>query len=781
MEPSELLRDKFDLKRRHLRVVWREFAPNGTPQAYEQFIDYPRPGVTFMLGKNGAGKSTLLQGIADLAEGKVNTRCKVSLICDPAAATDEGWDEYRAELEQWFDERHESVNPSYVNFWIPSLIQEFAKRKFGPADEPRGVGGKFRGMSARNILINLGYQENEIGPEFATADPSITKLMHPDMWITYSGETPSSPAIPNDPRWILLDMMAECEFDPQVRLEIGYTHGFTDPNEWLDDPVRLSLLRDAVDEFCKSIQLEFAVTDLDHVDGDDVGRTVFRYLAQVSAGGQLEKFLRVLDEERSKFQTQTQVGEDFFVDDIWELFPYNLFTEVDSPNGPSVAGPWTRFSETLFSLVDLFPDGIDKVGLGELEHRFIEGGIKFPRSTWSDDQDKLTVEFEGFNRLSQQLQAHDEDFRKLDVGIGGLRIETEQKFVFGLEVPISVRIQWLDTRSGTWRLLEHCSDGQRRVLALFLGLLTSNQGAHPLLLADEFDRTLHPVLARQTAEMLSDLSLGMGGLGILSTHDVSLATTTPNPPWEMARHVDGSFRFVDTTHPRSRAENLGVTEADLRTMTRLVVLVEGYHDELIVNHWLPQDIQTVRSVQVIQANGIKNLRNLWDGHLRLLSCPILVVHDKRLRDLEDAVARAKELAGLPGAFEESGLRRMRDLANTEYRLAALEVKNLVDLLESAMKDGALDRVVVHGLDVEDIVDCLPFDRPFRTRGYASWEEAHEGFRENGGMNGNDFKNLHNINNDTVREVLASTDTPHPELVRLYDVIMSRAGLDPFYG
>lgn len=123
----------------------------------------------------------------------------------------------------------------------------------------------------------------------------------------------------------------------------------------------------------------------------------------------------------------------------------------------------------------------------------------------------------------------------------------------------------------------------------------------------------------------------------------------------------------------------------------------------------------------------------------------------------------------------------RAAAKDEYRHAALEMKSLVDLLESAIKDGALDRLVVHGIDVEDIVDCLPFDRPFRTRGYTSWEEAHQRFRENGGTNGNVFKDIHNINNDTVSEALAATDTPHPELVRLYDAIMSRVGLDPFSG
>ena len=92
-------------------------AANAAPNL---FADEENPG---RFGEAQARE--LLQGIADLAEGKVNTRCKVSLICDPAAATDEGWDEYRAELEQWFDERVMDVHPTAIQDRVSIAAPEY--------------------------------------------------------------------------------------------------------------------------------------------------------------------------------------------------------------------------------------------------------------------------------------------------------------------------------------------------------------------------------------------------------------------------------------------------------------------------------------------------------------------------------------------------------------------------------------------------------------------------------------------------------------------------------
>jgi hypothetical protein len=760
----DLKPSKFDLERRYFRVAWHD----GDSSPNEQFIDYPRDGVTFLLGKNGAGKSTLINGLRNFAESRLDDRCTVSLICSSSSSDMRGWDEYHRYLLE-LNEKHDYWG--YVRDRVPPMVNEFWTRR--STVTPRGIGGRFRGMSAIQILESLGYQVDNSNGDFVSKGASITEVIPDVYWHSQVTSIPSHPVVPQDPRWVLLDMMAECDFDAIKRLDNQYVRGFSDPGLWLDDKNRMDLLRSALDEFCSDLQIEFSVGR----GSAEESRRLFRYLSTVEPGGALEQVLRLLHDEQATFPKE-QLGENLWISTIWSLFPHDLFAQVSLPRGRGVAGPWIPWAgPPPFKTSYSSPETGSRESLEGREAEVLSV-VTHKEPEWTDGGARLQLAFEGFGVLDSLLASAESALIGLDLGIGGIRYSISPPairtsgFAGGWEIQDRLHLEWFDARSGSWRYLLEASDGQQRAMSLVLGGVATSQGAVPLVLGDEFDRTFHPHLARQLAEQFDRELKSAGGIGILSTHNVALSTSTDNAPWEMTRHIDGSFRFVEFLDPLMRAEALGVPESEILRMSRLVILVEGFHDEVVLKHLFSGNTEVSRDVRIINANGIKNVRNLWDGHLRLLDCPILVVHDKKISELEDSIMRARSMVGEGSQWKDSGLAELRERVRMRGNdPARTELKNLLDLLETVINQGALARIRVHGIDADDIVDCLPFDRPFRTRGRTSWTDAHEKFRADGRVNGNEFKQLHNITNDTLREALENAETIDPRLAELYDLIL----------
>ena len=771
---------KWDLPRLYFKVSWT--GDDGSQSV--QFIEYPEPGLTFLLGKNGAGKSTLLNGLRDFATGRIGQRCSISLICGSRSAADPvEWENTRREMMS-------ELKSQSVDFWLdihgqlPPMLMGFKQRTV--TGVARTVGGPFRGLSGREILLALGWSGDDVWADAPAVDKSITKVTSLRYLDEERTDIPEHLEIPQHPGWLMLDMMTACEFEPVRRPEIDYVNHFTSPDEWLSSNERLSQLRAAVEEFSNDASVEFAVRGASWFeDGQQKAEAkwFFRYVSPLVPGGSLSKLLDDLADEARDFP-QMQKSPDEYVSLTWPLFPHGLFEYEETPSGPGAAGPWLEWTRGCpIRLSELFSTDHSVEVVHALQEEIFGLLIDQSDVEWTENGDKLVVEFGGFDALRTKLSGFSGFLQQLDAGIGGLDLSVEQNFVLGLggglKVPGRISIVWHDTRSGTWRQLDSASDGQLRILSVVLTLVKSMSFDNVMMLGDEFDRTLHPTLARDLASQLNGWLVDAGGIGLMSTHNVGLVSVSRNKPWEMTRSLDGTFAFMEWSDSVAKSRDLGVSEIELLRMSKLVILVEGYHDELVIGTLLNSNDVVRRHVRIVQANGIKNLRNLWDVYLGLLDCPILVVHDKRLPEFEDAILRAKLMDKKSDVWTESGFAELRTATRSRgHSRTRTELRSLLDLVETVIENGAIERLVVRGLDVDDIVDCLPFDAPFRRAGSTSWEEAHERFRNEGRTDGSEFKQRHNINNDSVNEALGADDSVHPELSGLFAFVLELIGEVP---
>jgi hypothetical protein len=95
------------------------------------------------------------------------------------------------------------------------------------------------------------------------------------------------------------------------------------------------------------------------------------------------------------------------------------------------------------------------------------------------------------------------------------------------------------------------------------------------------------------------------------------------------------------------------------------------------------------------------------------------------------------------------------------------------LMKEVIEYGGADRLLVHGIDVPDIVDCLD---PKYFRNVDTWELAHAAAKEKR-LNGEAFKKVHKIDRSRIEKALNDPDfTWHPELQKVYARICELLGL-----
>jgi hypothetical protein len=203
---------------------------------------------------------------------------------------------------------------------------------------------------------------------------------------------------------------------------------------------------------------------------------------------------------------------------------------------------------------------------------------------------------------------------------------------------------------------------------------------------DEPETHLHPVAQEQVASWIAD-RVREGAFALIATHSLTFLDI-PHQATEyfrVFRDASGITRAARLSHDplgtldRYVADSGLTSRAQLIQLTRAVLVVEGEHDRLVINHQAGKDLRANR-IRIFPLRGAKNASAIADlEYVRNLDVPIAILFDN---------VSAHALDG-----------------DHELRSDTLEVRALKHLRSSWPSDQTQPEVLP--FDLPDIICALP--------------------------------------------------------------------------
>ncbi len=336
----------------------------------------------------------------------------------------------------------------------------------------------------------------------------------------------------------------------------------------------------------------------------------------------------------------------------------------------------------------------------------------------------------------------------------------------GLEVMVK------DQRSGRQVPLEDLSSAECRwtLLCLKVACVLRTPGPRPVLVLDEPERGLHPLAVR-------DIAAGLERLAIRADVRILLASHSPEflslDVFRLVRieRSSRSSRLVDV--PRETLSELvhatpqmaaewGIRPADLLTMVRMFVCVEGDHDAALLRVWLGEELARSQS-RVVPMRGTDNLNTVLDAQLLMdySEAHVIVVLDRTRQELETLWDRTRGLPVLDALRALNEYRRMSSLTDEEEKL--------LELLRRAIET-APTRLSVHAMSKPDVMQYLPasrFDPEQRTD--VTWDQLFAEYKKfvRKKLSFKGWLHKRGVDVTTERQAYIAADLdPPPDFVRL---------------
>lgn len=306
-----------------------------------------------------------------------------------------------------------------------------------------------------------------------------------------------------------------------------------------------------------------------------------------------------------------------------------------------------------------------------------------------------------------------------------LELKSPSEWFVG-EVP-----EWTATVDGKGISIGRLSGAELRwALASLQWALTGLDESRPqVFIIDEPERGLHRMRERELPKMLTALRKNSDNLMVLAaSHAPAFLDVRVDAALHHVSRLRGystAFRDVDlgtTSLTSGTATNLGLSPSDLLQLTRVFVLVEGVHDEIVLNELLGGDIRSAGG-RILPINGAAHARSIADARI--------------LFDATDAaVVFVLDNVNGPGALRiwEEATKRYREGKRKEAKgvLAGLsrlgsggEVVWLQALGERAVDANVLHRIRPLGLTRRDILCYLPVSKFIP--GQATWEHLESDY------------------------------------------------------
>lgn len=243
-----------------------------------------------------------------------------------------------------------------------------------------------------------------------------------------------------------------------------------------------------------------------------------------------------------------------------------------------------------------------------------------------------------------------------------------------------------------------------------------------LYLYDEPEAALHRAAESNMATELLERARDPKITIVAATHSPELLDAPSANVIEVRRSASRSTVQELDAASRDHLDALGLNPSDLLRLTRIFLLVEGLHDEVLLEHFLGERLRRAR-VRMLPIRGGKKLAGTVDSRVLFdfTSAHLVAVLDNtRLENVSEVWARAQDAA------VRGDLPLARRFVEDEIRDDGGESGYLRSWLRRALDYGHSSRMTPLGLGAPDIIEYLPVQRlvPRAT----SWGELHEQHR-----------------------------------------------------
>jgi energy-coupling factor transporter ATP-binding protein EcfA2 len=749
----------------------------------ESLLNLGLPGAILLLGKNGAGKSRFLESFQNFGNKQNQTSPEICIRFS-VPSVDEHFEYIQtkelvtqddlfianreARANEWGDDlgarsyEREVLDLPFHNLIILALIEPIMGASFK---------NDFGCESSEAVLRLFEFSEQEISAfkkrienhqiEFAVGHPEQRELV-----------------IGLRENLNFRDYFPEFFLALLTRSNVHKTSFEPGPGSFFDSSDFLESSQNRVDLVADLKQLFEGTThvEVECRDGD-------AYISFVN-----DKFgISEVDRRLEKYKNLYEEYEN-------ACFPYDLF-RFDGLNSSNwlkmFTGGWKPFRvldltfrnrrQSIDALVGLFA-GFVSISINE------------------DDTPSYQLVVNGLEKLDALLHQVSSMIKRVDVGISKIErlspihewrdtrmpafVEQKKSHDF---TPI---VGWRDAVTGKLFPLESCSDGQLDVLRILVSLSNFKVGRFSncakFLLADEFDRHLHPAASQQLLTLIDQFAKDSSSYVILSTHSIGSMAIHRHTQLFAVKELDSTFRITTERQTDSKALSitLGVPELDLRKLKKLFLLVEGNHEVIILGKLIEANDELASKVELLNLNGLYGLANFWRSYLQHENADVLIVYDKRNHDLESEWLQIKsKTAGArftenlwskhPGISQllSKCLNRRKagkfTQGDTELTALAWLLKEILEPNEHQIRN--VKRLHLHGLEVPDVVDCLPISAFPKAKKHGSWTKLRQNTSE---LHPERFKFEFGINDSSVsKAVTDSLDGVHPEIQRLFASIM----------
>ena len=579
---------------------------------------------------------------------------------------------------------------------------------------------------------------------------------------------------------------------------------------WFDDQSLASLIGPATEEFFEClthVELEsstsFRLVSRPKEDGDFA---VFEY--------ELRNFIKSAKDE---FPERARWGNN---DSTEVSFPGKLFLPSNDPNKRATPLLHTKKQEieSLPYIVDITP----LHDIGSFVQRVKKNIYRLVKvEPKAESRDSFTVQLTGLEKLDLISDSVSHLLESTELSISAVRISpvkinpmsglnsywpqmekplpTEPGYVF-LNIVLDDElvdsfpvpdIHVFDQNRNEWTELTDASLGQQHVVGVLLQLAVLNELSRDssqsvVVMADEIDSRLHWTASTALMGAVSQYIEEMDDAhGIVSTHSIPslgrpelAGCATIFAERELSTFTYSSGRELDIEQFSSL---LGVDPLDSIRLAKLVLLVEGQHDEDVIRLIVLNLVPDPSRVVVVNARGIYAWAGLMTNLLRHSEIPVLLIHDKRDRVLEgeweNFVRRYNNGEGYE-SWDKSPFDKMHQALNnkTKRQTGDDELEKLLLVIKDAVYQGdrtLANRMSIFGLEANDIVDLLPIGDFFKREAPRpkTWDEAWQKY-----PTGKKMKDAAGISiPSVVNSASKSSSKPHAELRRLATTITRLLG------
>lgn len=310
-------------------------------------------------------------------------------------------------------------------------------------------------------------------------------------------------------------------------------------------------------------------------------------------------------------------------------------------------------------------------------------------------------------------------------------------------------------------------------------LVISRDGADasrnaPIVVIDEPERGLHRAAERHMAAGLLELARSGRVRAIIATHSPELLDAGVGRMIHLEKNATGGIGKASWLGSREvqEAKAVGAGPSLLLEKDRGFLLVEGAHDQAILEGWFAEDLERLR-VGVLAMHGTQNLINIFDSEflVRRSNALLMPLLDDVALDPLFQVWAAAEAKLIDGRRNDA----VRVISSGLDRVPGGGAKVYGSLLISSVVNGTSERFFPLGMSKKDVLEYLPVGDVVKdaTSWDALWKEwsrspAAVKARKDGQGVGKAYKTwLRRSKNADLSEenlrLVAETTQPHPEL------------------